>query len=115
MRISSQNSSLAIAAHSLVNTSILELAGAPLRESLIMSRIFAQDYDDYLDELVESRVEANPAPIEERNASLDNMIIKSICSVTQTDLRKKLANCILLTGGSSMFPELVEVLEERLI
>lgn len=46
---------------------------------------------------------------------LDEMIISSILSIHNPELRKKLANSIILTGGGSKLKNLVSYLEERLI
>lgn len=63
---------MAIAAHSLVHMSLLELAGAPTKESMHLHPVLASDYDDYLDDLVESRVETIQRPCFENSImSLD--------------------------------------------
>jgi len=55
-----------------VHISLLELAGAPAKESMHLHSIFSNDYDDYLDDLVESRVEAFQRPcFENSTISLD--------------------------------------------
>ena len=47
--------------------------------------------------------------------SLDEMIAKSIMSIHNPELRKRMANSIILTGGGSKIPYLVSYLEEKLI
>lgn len=115
LRISSMNPALAVTAHSLFHLSLLEIAAAPPRESYRLNPLLDYDHDDYLDDLVESRIDPVPPPIRDKLMSLDQMIIKSITSVATDEVRKKLANCIILCGGGGIFPELLDVLEDRLI
>jgi len=47
--------------------------------------------------------------------SIAEMICKSLMKVDDPELRQKLANSILLVGGSTKFKDLMDVLEERLV
>lgn len=71
--------------------------------------------DDYLSDLVENVLETPPHPMIDKAMSLDQLIIKSISAIENNEARKKMANCVLLCGGGGMLPDLVELLEERLI
>jgi len=44
---------------------------------------------------------------------LDDMICRSICSFENHDLRRKLANSMLLVGGPAKHRFLVDVIEEK--
>ena len=46
---------------------------------------------------------------------LDEMICRSICSIDSQDLRRRLANQIILTGGPCKTKKMIEVLEEAVI
>jgi actin-related protein len=48
-------------------------------------------------------------------ANLEDMICQSIMSVNNPEMRKKLANCIILVGGGSKFKGIVDFIEDRLI
>ena len=48
----------------------------------------------------------------EEPMSLDDMICKSICSFDNSDIRKKLANQIILVGGTSKLKFMVDVIED---
>ena len=116
LRISSSNPAIVVAAHSLFHTSLLEISSGPPKISLILHPALATDTDDYLDDLLDSKIEVSPHPIiEKKILSLDQLIIKSILSLETAESKKKMANCILLTGGGGMFPDLVDILEDRLI
>lgn len=47
--------------------------------------------------------------------SIEDMICQSIMSVSSPELRKRLANAILLVGGSVKFKGMIDYLEDRLI
>lgn len=47
--------------------------------------------------------------------SLDDMICQSIMAVPSSEMRRKLANSILLVGGSVKFKGMIDYLEDRLI
>jgi actin-related protein 8 len=47
--------------------------------------------------------------------ALDELICQSIMSVENTEMRKRLANCILLVGGSAKFKGFIDYLEDILI
>ena len=116
LKINSSNPALVVAAHSLFHTSLLEISSGPPRIPLVLHPVLAVDTDDYLDDLIEAKIEVPPHPvIEKKILSLDQLIIKSILSIEASDTRKKMANCIMLTGGGGMFPDLVDILEDRLI
>jgi actin-related protein len=42
---------------------------------------------------------------------LDEMICRSICSIESEELRKRLANQIILVGGPAKSPKMIETLE----
>ena len=46
---------------------------------------------------------------------LDEMICKSICSIENPDVRKKLANSIILVGGVSKIRKLTDSVEEAVM
>lgn len=46
--------------------------------------------------------------------NIDDMICQSIISVDNPELRKRLANAILLVGGSSKFKGIIDFLEDKL-
>jgi actin-related protein 8 len=116
LKVSSINPALVVASHALFHTSLLEISSGPPKIPLILHPALATDTDDYLDDLLESKIEVAPHPvIEKKILSLDQLIIKSILSLETSETRKKMANCILLTGGGGMFPDLVDILEDRLI
>jgi actin-related protein 8 len=116
MKVSSSNPALAVAAHSLFHTSLLEISSGSPKFNQVLHPVFSVDTDDYLDDLIESKIEVPPHPTAEKKImSLDQLIIKSILALDTSEIKKKLANCILLTGGGGMFSDLVDVLEDRLI
>ena len=116
LKVGSTNPALVVAAHALFHTSLLEISSGPPKISLILHPALANDTDDYLDDLIESKIEAYAHPIiEKKILSLDQLIIKSILALDTLDAKKKMANCILLTGGGGMFSDLVDILEDRLI
>lgn len=116
LKVSSTNPALVVAAHSLFHTSLLEISSGTPKMPFILHPSLSSDTDDYLDDLIESKIEPLPHPtIEKKILSLDQLIIKSILALETPDLKKKMANCILLTGGGGMFPDLVDILEDRLI
>lgn len=118
VRLNSYNTALTISAHSLFHPSLLTIAMPTKKTSLVLHPSLAYDIDDYLEDLAEGRKsEESVAPVhsEVKPLSLDSLIIKSICAVPSGEIRKKLANNVLLTGGGAMIPDIVEVLEDRLI
>lgn len=116
LRINSSNPALVVAAHALFHTSLLEISSGPPKIPLVLHPALAIDTDDYLDDMIDVKIEVPPHPIiEKKILSLDQLIIKSILSIETAEPRKKMANCILLTGGGGMFPDLVDILEDRLI
>lgn len=115
LRVNSQNPALIVGAHSLFHTSLLEISSGPPKIPLVLHPAVSYDTDDYLDDLVETKLEVPQHPVIDKVLSLDQMIIKSISVYDQADARKKMANCILLTGGGGMFPDIVDILEDRLI
>lgn len=48
-------------------------------------------------------------------SSLDDMICQSIMSISNVEMRKKLANSILLVGGGVKYKGIIDFLEDRLI
>jgi actin-related protein len=46
---------------------------------------------------------------------LDEMICRSICSIENTDTRKKLANSILVVGGVTKTKKFTDCLEEAVM
>jgi|LauGreDrversion4_2_1035121.scaffolds.fasta_scaffold149974_2 hypothetical protein len=46
---------------------------------------------------------------------LDEMICKSICSIENPDVRKKLANSIILVGGVAKIRKLTDSVEEAVM
>jgi actin-related protein len=46
---------------------------------------------------------------------VDEMICRSICSIESQDLRKRLANQIVLVGGPCRSPKIIEILEQACI
>jgi actin-related protein 8 len=118
VRLNSYNAALTISAHSLFHPSLLTIAMPVRKTSLVLHPSLAYDIDDYLEDLAEGRKSEDsvtPVPPEVKPLSLDSLIIKSICAVPSGDIRKKLANQIILSGGGAMIPDIVEVLEDRLI
>ncbi|CAG9317748.1 unnamed protein product [Blepharisma stoltei] len=115
LRVNSNNPALIVGAHSLFHTSLLEISSGPPKIPLVLHPAFSYDTDDYLDDLVETKLESPTHPVVDKVLSLDQMIIRSISAYDQADARKKMANCILLTGGGGMFPDIVDILEDRLI
>jgi hypothetical protein len=47
--------------------------------------------------------------------SLEDMICQSIMTISSSESRKKIANCILLVGGGAKFKNFIDMLEDRLI
>jgi actin-related protein 8 len=116
LRVGSTNPALIVAAHALFHTTLLEISSGPPRIPLVVHSALSQDSDDYLDELIDVKVDSIPHPLlEKKIVSLDQLIIRAILALETSELRKKMANCIILTGGGGMFPDLVDVLEDRLI
>jgi actin-related protein 8 len=116
LKVLSTSPALIVTGHSLFHTSLLEISSGPPKSNLVLHPILAVDTDDYLDELIESKIEVPPHPAPEKKIfSLDQIIIKSILALETAEIKKKMANCILLTGGGGMFSDLVDILEDRLI
>ncbi len=46
---------------------------------------------------------------------LDEMICRSICTIENSDIRKKLANSIILIGGGSKIRKFTDSLEEAVM
>lgn len=46
---------------------------------------------------------------------VEDMICQSIMSIPSSEIRKKIANCILLVGGGGKFRNFIDMLEEKLI
>lgn len=46
---------------------------------------------------------------------IEDMICQSIMSITSGEIRKKIANCILLVGGGAKFRNFIDLLEDKLI
>jgi hypothetical protein len=46
---------------------------------------------------------------------VEDMVCQSIMSITSSEVRKKIANCILLVGGGGKFRNFIDMLEEKLI
>ena len=89
----------------MFHTSLLEISSGSPKISLILHPALANDTDDYLDDLIESKIEAYAHPIiEKKILSLDQLIIKSILALDTLDAKKKMANCILLTGEREAAP-----------
>ena len=114
-KLSSSSPALVISCHSLFHASLLEISSGAPEVPLTLHPAFAYDTDDYLEDLIETKVESVPHPTIEKTLSLDQMIIRSITLIEQPETRKKMANCILLTGGGGKFPDLLDILEDRLI
>jgi actin-related protein len=51
----------------------------------------------------------------EEPMDLDEMICRSICSIDSTDIRKKMANQIILVGGTTKTKKFVDSLEEAVM
>ena len=47
--------------------------------------------------------------------SLEDMISQSVAAINSSEVRKKIANSILLVGGGAKFKNFVDILEDRLI
>lgn len=115
LKVHSTNPILVVGAHSLFHINLLEISSGVPELAQVLHPALSVDTDDYLSDLLESAVETSQKPTIAKGLSLHQMIIRSISALENSETRKKMANCILLAGGGGMFPDLVDLLEERLI
>jgi actin-related protein 8 len=85
------------------------LIGSPSKSE--SNKSFSEDKDD----LKNNENKINYENLWDLNYGLDDLICQSLMSVTNKDLRKKLANSIILVGGTSKLKGLVDFMEDRLI
>ena len=74
-----------------------------------------KSFSEEKDEIQNSGNKINYENIWDLNYGIDDLICQSLMSVTNKDLRKKLANSIMLVGGTSKLKGFIDFLEDRLI
>ncbi len=94
------------------NSSIIKLPANDMDDSMSISRS-----DENSSQIYEEQQHCKKNSYENmfQLANLEDMICQSIMSVNNPEMRKKLANCIVLVGGGSKFKGIVDFIEDRLI
>lgn len=60
-------------------------------------------------------VQVNVQQVYNEPMDLDEMVCRSLCSIENPELRKRLANLIILVGGPCRTNKMIEVFEQTII
>ena len=88
------------------------IIGSPSKSE--SNKSFSDDKESK-EELKNNENKINYENLWDLNYGIDDLICQSLMSVTNKDLRKKLANSIMLVGGTSKLKGFIDFLEDRLI
>ena len=87
------------------------IIGSPSKSE--SNKSFSDDNKDEKNELKNENI--NYENLWDLNYGIDDLICQSLMKVTNKDLRKKLANSIMLVGGTAKLKGFIDFLEDRLI
>ena len=87
------------------------LMGSPSKSE--SNKSFSDDKEEKEETKKENKI--NYENLWDLNYGIDDLICQSLMKVTNKDLRKKLANSIMLVGGTSKLKGFIDFLEDRLI
>ena len=88
------------------------IMGSPSKSE--SNKSFSDDKEEK-DEFKNKENKINYENLWDLNFGIDDLICQSLMSVPNKDLRKKLANSIMLVGGTSKLKGFIDFLEDRLI
>ena len=89
------------------------IMGSPSKSE--SNKSFSDDNKEEKEEIDNNENNINYENLWDLNYGIDDLICQSLMKVTNKDLRKKLANSIMLVGGTSKLKGFIDFLEDRLI